>query len=99
MVLEALISSNKKIAELAQQIELWPCLCRSFEVKSKPPLNRIKTLSEVVDSEKKQLGKNGRILLRYSGTEPKIRLLVEARSENLIQPSFDRIAQAIQIAL
>jgi phosphoglucosamine mutase len=99
MVLEALISSNKKIAELAQQIELWPCLCRSFQVKSKPPLGSIKTLSEVLDSEKKLLGKNGRILLRYSGTEPKIRLLVEARSENLIQPSFDRIAHAIQIAL
>ena len=99
MVLEASISGSKQIAELAQQIELWPCLSRSFEVKSKPPLNRIKNLSEVVDSEKKLLGKDGRILLRYSGTEPKIRLLVEARSENLIQPSFDRIAQAIQIAL
>lgn len=99
MALEASISCGEQMALLAQQIELWPCLCASFPVKSKPPLNSIENLSEVVDAEKKLLGNNGRILLRYSGTEPKIRLLVEGRSENLIQTSFDRIAQAIQIAL
>jgi len=97
--LEASITSGKQMSFLAKEIELWPCLCSSFAVKSKTPLENFKNLKVVLDAEQKRLGNDGRFLLRYSGTEPKIRLLVEGRSENLIQSSFDRIAQAIQITL
>jgi len=44
---------------------------------------------------KSSLGNDGRVLLRYSGTEPKIRLLVEAIDQNTTQAAYDRLANAI----
>jgi phosphoglucosamine mutase len=52
----------------------------------------------VSDAEKELSGK-GRVLLRYSGTEPKIRLLIEGRDGDLIDKQADRIADAIQSAI
>jgi len=48
---------------------------------------------------KEELGENGRVLLRYSGTEPKIRLLVEAKNEVLVNDIFSRIQRAIEKTL
>jgi len=50
------------------------------------------------EADQKLNGK-GRVLLRYSGTEPKIRLLIEGRDESLINGHADRIAAAIQEAI
>jgi len=44
---------------------------------------------------KSSLGNDGRVLLRYSGTEPKIRLLVEAIDQHITQAAYDRLANAI----
>ena len=51
---------------------------------------------DAVKAVEKELGSKGRVLLRYSGTEPKIRLLVETREEALLQPVVDRILAPIK---
>ncbi len=95
----AMIEQEKSIRNLAEEIELWPSVSRSFTVKSKPPLSEVPNLSSALSKEEEALGDRGRILLRYSGTEQKIRLLVEGKSKNAIEKVSDRLSEVIQIEL
>jgi len=95
----AMIEQEKSIRNLAEEIELWPSVSRSFTVKSKPPLSEVPTLSSALSREEEALGDRGRILLRYSGTEQKIRLLVEGKSKNAIEKASDRLSEVIQLEL
>lgn len=97
--LDAMIQSGTSLWSLAEEIVLRPSISHSFEVAQKKPIGEIPRLCEVLEEEESRLGRSGRILLRYSGTEPKIRLLVEAESENLLSLSFDKLKDAIQKSL
>jgi phosphoglucosamine mutase len=68
-------------------------------VKEKRPLAELSAVMKLVSETEKELSGKGRVLLRYSGTEPKIRLLIEGRDGDLIDKQADRIADAIQSAI
>ena len=68
-------------------------------VKEKRPLAELDTVMKLVTETEKELSGKGRVLLRYSGTEPKIRLLIEGRELEKIDKQADRIADAIQSAI
>ena len=91
--------TNATIRELADEISLWPSLNESFLVREKIPLNEIPSLIEILKSEQSKVGDNGRILLRYSGTEPKIRLLVEGREKIWVKSTFNLFKNFIQKSL
>ena len=97
--LRAMIEQEKSIRNLAEEIELWPSVSKSFTVRSKPPLREVPSLSSALSREEEALGDRGRILLRYSGTEQKIRLLVEGKSRNAIEKASDRLSEVIQLEL
>jgi phosphoglucosamine mutase len=65
-------------------------------VKEKRPLAGLTAVMKLVNDAEKELSGKGRVLLRYSGTEPKIRLLIEGRELEMIDKQADRIADAIQ---
>ena len=71
----------------------------NVKVRERIPLDQLPEVTETVKAIEKELGTNGRILLRYSGTEPKIRLLVETREEALLQPVVDRVLVPIKKCL
>ena len=98
-VLHAMKDQSLSLEDLAKQIILWPSLSESFEVYKKVPVQELPELFDTVQKEETVLKDQGRILLRYSGTEPKIRLLVEATSEKLVHSSFHNIQLAIQNSL
>ncbi|MEK9772626.1 MAG: phosphoglucosamine mutase [Opitutae bacterium] len=98
-VLRSMKEQSKTLECLASEIKLWPSLSGSFAVTQKPSFDRIPDLSLSLDREIDYLKEDGRILLRYSGTEPKLRLLVEGKSLAKITPSFQRLKLAIEKSL
>lgn len=93
------IKSGESILASTNWIELWPSRSDSFQVSSKIPLEDCVEIQNALDDAKIKLSKNGRVLLRYSGTEPKIRLLVEAKNQHLIDEIFPNIMSLLQKAL
>jgi phosphoglucosamine mutase len=76
-VLEAMVESGEPLSELRKCLKRFPQVVRALKVADKPPLESLPRLQQVIAAGEKELNEKGRILLRYSGTEPKIRLLVE----------------------
>ena len=69
--------TGKPLSELRKEVTLYPQQTRNLPVKSKRPLDQLATLNEAIGTAGAALGDEGRVLVRYSGTEPKLRLLVE----------------------
>ena len=83
-VLELMKQSGKSIKELASVMEIFPQKLAGVMVKSKPALNTLPGLTALIEECEKELGKTGRCILRYSGTEKKLRILVEAQSNKVV---------------
>lgn len=77
-VLKLMMDKNKSITELAGFMEDYPQLLTSIKVKKKIPVDNIPSLKKTIADCDKSLGKSGRLVVRYSGTENKIRVLLEA---------------------
>jgi phosphoglucosamine mutase len=84
-LLEVVIERSKSVAELKKCMLRFPQVLNSFEVPGKPPLEKLPSLSGLIDQLQGRLGQKGRILFRYSGTENKARVMVEGESESDIQ--------------
>ncbi len=98
-ILRIMKESAKPLSELKRCLTKYPQAQRNLRVKSKPPLEELPGVMKLVGETEKQLNGRGRVLLRYSGTEPKMRLLIEGREREQIDRQANRIAKAIQIAI
>ena len=96
LISRVLYESATSLFELAEQISLWPSKEGSFFVKEKIPLDSCYSLKKGLENANRILNNDGRILLRYSGTEPKIRLLVEAKESTVVEKIFTKIAKIIE---
>jgi phosphoglucosamine mutase len=65
-------------------------------VKSKPPLETVPEVQAAITSAEQAIAPRGRVLVRYSGTEPKLRILLEGRDADLLEKHADRIATAVR---
>jgi phosphoglucosamine mutase len=99
LVARAIIESQKKLNDLIDQIVLWPSLEGSFLIKEKIPIENCEPLKSILDENNNKLENKGRILLRYSGTEPKIRLLVEAKENSTAETVYNCLAKTIKSTL
>ncbi|MDD2404243.1 MAG: phosphoglucosamine mutase [Lentisphaerae bacterium] len=95
-VLKIMISQGKKLHELADFMSEFPQVIKSIPVKEKKPIVEITALRDVIIEAEKALAGNGRTIVRYSGTEPKIRVLVEARSQQDVDIWLNRISEIIK---
>jgi phosphoglucosamine mutase len=95
-VLRILKSSGKALSELRNCMTPYPQVQMNLKVKTKPALTDVPELMDEVRKTEKALGSSGRVLLRYSGTEPKIRLLVEGRDRTQIEQHAKNITRKIQ---
>lgn len=84
-VLKIIKKEGKKLSELAYTFKKFPQKVFNVDIDRKPPLEQVETLQRSLSEWKKKFGKNGRVFLRYSGTENKLRIMVEAEDETLLE--------------
>lgn len=94
-VMEVMIDKQKSLSELASDITLYPQLLRNIRVKSKKEAREDVEVSELVKQIEKELGDEGRILVRESGTEQVIRVMVEAKLDDLCNKYVDQVINLI----
>ena len=98
-ILRIMKATGKPLSELKRVLNKYPQAQRNLRVKTKPPLDQLTDVMKLVGQAESELSGKGRVLLRYSGTEPKIRLLIEGRELAQIDRQADRIADAIKGAI
>jgi phosphoglucosamine mutase len=76
-------------------LKKFPQAARNLHVRSKPPEEELIEAQKIIKETEKRLGDYGRVVLRYSGTESLIRLLIEGRDVGYLEAQADRIASAI----
>jgi phosphoglucosamine mutase len=94
-VLESLCLSGKPLGELVQDLEVFPQTIRNVRVREKKPLEQLPQVLAAMRQAEQELHGNGRVNVRYSGTESLARVMVEAPSEATVQRLASAIAQAI----
>jgi phosphoglucosamine mutase len=98
-VLYLMRKKNRLISELTSNIELYPQVLINVPVFRKKDIKETPEITRVIDKSAKKLSDKGRILVRPSGTEPKIRVMVEAEDGKLANEVAHDIAGAIQKAI
>jgi phosphoglucosamine mutase len=86
---------GKKFYEICSQIKEFPQVLENIPVRQKTPFHLLPKVQEAMDIAHKKLKNRGRVVLRYSGTEPVARVLVEGDDKDLI----DEICKAISTAI
>jgi phosphoglucosamine mutase len=95
-ILRIMVETGKPLSELKQCLTKYPQAQRNLKVREKKPIEDLPDVTRLVAEAEKELAGAGRVLLRYSGTEPKIRLLIEGRDGDRINARADQIAGVIQ---
>jgi phosphoglucosamine mutase len=98
-VLEIVAAAGKPIGELVSDLKVFPQTIKNVRVREKRPLDQLPDVQAAIRSAQQELNGNGRINVRYSGTEPLARVMVEAATEATVQRLAKRIAGAIEKAL
>ncbi len=94
-ILEIMAAEEKPLSELRRCLTKYPQAQRNLAVSFKPPVEELEAAGKLIAATEAKLGSEGRVLLRYSGTEPKIRLLIEGRDSGFIERRADEVAEAI----
>ena len=95
-MMEVMIAKNKPLSELAAGCKFYPQVLKNVRVKSKPEAQNDPDVQAAVAEVEKLLGENGRILVRESGTEPVIRVMVEADSNETCEKYVDQVIDVIK---
>lgn len=93
-VIDLMCKTGKKLSTLRQEITLFPQVTSNLRVVEKIPLEQLKKLPAAIAKIEKDFGADGRVLIRYSGTEPKLRMLVEGKDEKAITKAMKALEKA-----
>ena len=98
-VMEIMARVRRPLAELISDLKVFPQRIQNVRVREKLPLEQVPAVKSAIESAQRELNGNGRVVVRYSGTEALARVMVEAESEERMNALTDRIAGVIKIAL
>lgn len=98
-VLRLLEETGKPLSELVCGLKQFPQIIRNVRVREKPPLESLPEVARAVAECQREFGARGRVVVRYSGTEPLARVMVEAEAAEAVERHAARIAEALDSAL
>lgn len=95
-VMEVMLEKKEKLSELVKDLKIYPQLLKNVRVKDKTAAKNNEKVLEAAAKVEKQLGTEGRLLLRESGTEPVIRVMVEAQTDEICADMVEQVIAAIR---
>lgn len=95
-MMEVILAKKLQLSKLAEPVTIYPQVLKNVRVKSKPEAQNDPDVQEAVAKVAEMLGDTGRILVRESGTEPVIRVMVEAETESLCEKYVDQVIDVIK---
>jgi len=98
-VLGIVAASGRSLAELASGLKVFPQTIKNVRVKEKRPLDQLPEVMQAIEQAERELKGNGRVNVRYSGTESLARVMVEAETEGIVQRIAGQIAAALEAAI
>jgi phosphoglucosamine mutase len=98
-VMDVMVRSGRSLSELLADLKVFPQRIQNIRVRDKVPLNQVPEVNSAIEAAQRELDGNGRVVVRYSGTEALARVMVEAESEEKMNALTDGIAGAIRTAL
>jgi phosphoglucosamine mutase len=96
---QEVVRTGKSLEELAATMQRFPQVLINIPNVAKDKLQSSKAIADAVATAESTLGENGRVLLRASGTEPLVRVMVEASSDNLAQDIAASLAAVVKAEL
>jgi phosphoglucosamine mutase len=97
--MDVIVRSGKSLAELVSDLKVFPQKIQNVRVREKIPFAQVPEVQRAIDAAQRELDGNGRVVVRYSGTEALARVMVEAESEEKMLAVTARIAGEIQRAM
>jgi phosphoglucosamine mutase len=98
-IMQVMAKSKKSLLELASTMEKYPQVLINVKDVNKDKLPSSVKIKDAITSAEQQLGQNGRVLLRASGTEALVRVMVEANELDLAQKIAESLAQLVRLEL
>ncbi len=98
-VLAVMLRENKPLADLARVMETYPQVLLNVKVKERKDLERLPKARQALHAAEKALGGRGRLLVRYSGTEPLLRIMTEGDDQQKIEAVARELAQILESQL
>jgi len=95
-IIELILKTGRPLSELRKEVELFPQMTLNLKVSEKLPLEKLKQVEASIREIESDFGEEGRVLVRYSGTEPKIRLLVEGADASKVETALQAIEHAVR---
>ena len=98
-VLEIMVGTGKPLAELVGDLKVFPQTIRNVRVREKVPFAQIPAVQAAITAAERELDGNGRVVVRYSGTEALARVMIEAESKEQMNRLAESIVSSIQLTL
>jgi phosphoglucosamine mutase len=98
-VMETMAQTGKPLAELVSDLKVFPQMIQNVRVREKVPFARVPEIQKAIEDAERELNGNGRVVVRYSGTEALARVMIEAESEEKMKVLAQNIAGAIKSSL
>jgi phosphoglucosamine mutase len=98
-VLQVMAATGRSLADLASQLVTYPQVLLNVRVKARTELKTLPAVVSTMADVERRLGQGGRLLVRYSGTEPLLRIMLEGQDQTQINAWAEEIAQQVRVHL